>query len=199
MAPLFQYGFFDNDASLLIALIIGIAFGFILEQAGFGSATKLAAQFYGRDLTVFKVMFTAIITALLGMFWLGWAGVLDLSRVYILPTYLVPQLAGGIIFGIGFVMGGYCPGTCCVAATTGKMDGWIHFLGMIAGIALFGEIFPLLEPFYSSSSMGQVTLDAYFSVPYGVAVFAVVVIALAGFVVAERVERKLNSIPVAEK
>ena len=130
-APLYQFGLFGNDTALLLAVPIGIGFGFFLEQAGFGSSVKLAQQFYLRDLTVFKVMFTAIVTAMLGLFWLSWIGFVDLSLVRVLPTYLVPQLAGGLVFGVGFVMGGYCPGTCCVAAVTGKMDGWTHLTGII--------------------------------------------------------------------
>src|SRR5688500_14904367 len=99
-----------------------------------GSARKLAGQFYLRDLTVFKVMFTAILTAMLGVFWLGWIGVLDLSRVYVPETWIVPQLAGGIVFGIGFVMAGLCPGTSCVSAATGRIDGLMTVAGMFLGI-----------------------------------------------------------------
>lgn len=193
MAPFYRFGLFGEDTSLLFAFLIGIGFGFFLERAGFGSATKLASQFYGRDLTVFKVMFTAIITAMLGLFWLAWFGILDLSRVFVLPTYLTPQLVGGLIFGVGFVSGGYCPGTCCVAAVTGKMDGWIHLAGMLAGIFIFGEVFPLLSSFYVSTPMGQTTLDQLFGLPYGVAVFLVVVLAVSGFYAAERIEKKFQS------
>jgi hypothetical protein len=178
---------------LVFAFIIGIGFGFFLERSGFGSSTKLAAQFYGRDLTVFKVMFTAIITAMLGLFWLGWAGLVDLSLVNILPTFLMPQLVGGLIFGVGFVMGGYCPGTSCVAAVTGKMDGWVHLIGMMAGILVFGELFPALETFYASSSMGQTTLDGVLGVSYGTAVFSIVVLALGGFHFAEKIEQRFSS------
>lgn len=192
-APFYRFGLFGEDTSLFFAFLIGIGFGFFLERAGFGSATKLASQFYGRDLTVFKVMFTAIVTAMLGLFWLAWFGMLDLSRVFVLPTYLTPQLVGGLIFGVGFVSGGYCPGTCCVAAVTGKMDGWIHLAGMLAGIFIFGEVFPLLSSFYVSTPMGQTTLDQFFGLPYGVTVFLVVVLAVSGFYAAERIEKKLQS------
>jgi hypothetical protein len=82
-APFFEYGLFGESASLVVAFLIGIAFGWFLERSGMGSARKLAGQFYLRDLTVFKVMFTAIVTALLGVFWLGWVGVLDVSRIYV--------------------------------------------------------------------------------------------------------------------
>jgi len=193
MAPYYRFGFFGEDTSLAFAFAIGIGFGFFLERAGFGSATKLAAQFYGRDLTVFKVMFTAIVTAILGLFWLGWSGVLDLSQVLVLPTFLTPQLVGGLVFGAGFVSGGYCPGTCTVAAATGKMDGWMHLAGMLGGIFVFVELFPFLESFYESSPMGEATLDEFFGLPYGMTVFLVVAVAIAGFYGAEQIEKKLQS------
>ncbi len=108
-APFYTHGLFGNDASLVVALLIGIGFGFFLERGGLGSATKLTAQFYMRDLTVFKMMFAAIITAMVGFFILSWVGLLDISHVYLSSTYIIPQTIGGLIFGAGFVMGGYCP------------------------------------------------------------------------------------------
>ena len=122
-APFFEYGLFGPAFSLVVALIIGVAFGWCLERSGMGSARKLMGQFYLTDLTVFKVMFTAIITAMLGIFWLGWIGVLDIARVYVPETYILPQLVGGIIFGVGFATAGLCPGTSCVSAVTGRGDG----------------------------------------------------------------------------
>src|SRR3989304_571971 len=187
-APLYQFGMFGNDTALLLAVPIGIGFGFFLEQAGFGSSVKLAQQFYLRDLTVFKVMFTAIVTAMLGLFWLSWIGFLDLSRVNLLPSYPLPQAVGGLLFGIGFVSGGYCPGTACVAASTGKLDGFVHLLGMTTGILLFGEIFPYLSRFYDSTALGEVTLADAIGIPSNVMVFLIVVLAVLGFVAAERIE-----------
>ena len=192
-APFYQFGLFGNDIALLFAVIIGIGFGFFLEQAGFGSSVKLAQQFYFRDLTVFKVMFTAIITAMLGLFWFSWFGLIDLSLVHVLPTFVVPQFAGGLVFGIGFVMGGYCPGTCCVASVTGKMDGWIHLLGMFTGIFLFGEIFPRIADWYSSTPLGEVTLFQLLNLSHGTTVFLIVLIALAGFYGAEKLEARFRS------
>ncbi len=189
-APFFKFGYFGEEISLIIAFIIGIGFGFFLERAGFGSGRKLAAQFYLYDMTVFKVMFTAIVTAMLGLFWLGVLGVVDLSLVYVSPTYLIPQIVGGLILGIGFVIGGYCPGTSCVGAATGRYDAMIYLLGIIAGIFTFGELFPLLKDFYYSTPMGQVTLPQFFGVRYGLVVFLVVLMALGGFVGAEWVEKK---------
>jgi hypothetical protein len=189
-APFFEYGFFGQGFSLVVALIIGVAFGWCLERSGMGSARKLMGQFYLTDLTVFKVMFSAIITAMLGIFWLGWIGFLDIARIYIPETYILPQLAGGIIFGVGFATAGLCPGTSCVSAVTGRGDGVAAMLGMLGGVLLAGVFFGLLEPFYQSTPHGTFTLPALVRVPYGVVVFVIVAIALVGFHVAERVERR---------
>ncbi|MBI5474669.1 MAG: YeeE/YedE family protein [Ignavibacteriae bacterium] len=190
-APFFKFGLFGDEASLIVAFIIGIGFGFFLERAGFGSGRKLAAQFYFTDMTVFKVMFTAIVTAMLGLFWLSVLGVVDLSLVYVSQTYLAPQIVGGLILGVGFVIGGYCPGTSCVSAATGRYDAMIYILGIIAGVFVFGEAYPLLKDFYSSGAMGKVTLPELFGVSYGLVVFLVVLMAVGGFVGAEWVEKKL--------
>ncbi len=192
-APFYEFGLFGNDTALIVAVVIGIGFGFFLEQAGFGSSVKLAQQFYLRDLTVFKVMFTTIVTAMLGLFWLSWLGLVDLSLVRVLPTYFIPQLVGGLVFGVGFVMGGYCPGTCCVAAVTGKMDGWIHLFGMMTGILLFGEVYPFIEVWHNSTPMGEITLASFFNLSHGTTVFLIVAIALLGFYGAEKLEAQLRS------
>ena len=189
-APLFENGLFGEGASLVVALVIGIAFGWFLERSGMGSARKLAGQFYLRDLTVFKVMFTAIITAMLGVFWLGWAGVLDLSRVYVPETWILPQLVGGIVFGLGFAMAGLCPGTSCVSAATGRIDGLAVVIGMFAGVFGTGLVFRSLQPFYESTPRGTFTLPEFLNVPEGVVVFATVAIAIAGFKGAEALERR---------
>jgi uncharacterized membrane protein YedE/YeeE len=187
-APLFEYGLFGAGFSLVVALIVGIAFGWCLERSGLGSARKLMGQFYLTDLTVFKVMFTAIITAMLGIFWLGWLGFLDVARIYVPETYILPQLVGGIIFGVGFATAGLCPGTSCVSAVTGRGDGVAAVLGMLTGVLIAGVFFGLLEPFYQSTPHGTFTLPALMRVPYGVVVFAIVGIALGGFYVAELIE-----------
>jgi uncharacterized membrane protein YedE/YeeE len=189
-APFFEYGLFGEGASLIVALIIGIAFGWFLERSGMGSARKLAGQFYLTDLTVFKVMFTAILTAMLGVFWLGWLGVLDVSRIYVPETWILPQLVGGVVFGTGFAMAGLCPGTSCVSAATGRIDGVAVILGMYAGVFGTGLLFERLATFYASTPRGAFTLPDLLNVNQGVIVFAIVLIALAGFQVAERIEAR---------
>jgi hypothetical protein len=193
IAPFFKYGLFGEDLSLVVAFITGIGFGFFLERGGFNSAKKLAAQFYFTDLTVFKVMFTAIITAMVGLYYLSVIGFLDLSLVYLTPTFLLPQVVGGLILGFGFVIGGYCPGTSCVAVSTGRIDGLVYLGGIVFGILVFGEIFPLVSSFYVSTAMGQITLPQITGLPYGLLVFLVVLMALGGFVGATWVEKKMAS------
>ena len=192
-APLFKFGLFGDSISLVIAFLIGIGFGFFLERAGFGSARKLTAQFYLTDMAVFKVMFTAIITAMLGVFYLGWIGFLDVSLVYITPTYLLPQIVGGLILGIGFVVGGYCPGTACVAVSTARIDAVVFLAGVIFGIFVFGEAFPILQGFYTATPMGQITLPQLLHMPYGLIVFFVALMAVGGFAGATWVEKTLAS------
>lgn len=191
-APFFKFGYFNDDVSLVVAFIIGIGFGFFLERAGFGSARKLASQFYLNDLTVFKVMFTAIITAMVGLYYLSVVGLVDLSLVYVSETYIIPQTVGGLLLGIGFVVGGYCPGTSCVAASTGRLDGIVYLMGVVAGIFIFGESFDLVKDFYNSTNLGTLTLPELLNIPYGLLVFAVVLMALGGFAAAGWAEKKFG-------
>jgi uncharacterized membrane protein YedE/YeeE len=175
---------------MIAAVAIGIAFGWTLERAGLGSAPKLAGQFYLTDFTVFKVMFTAIVTAMLGAYWFSRLGVLDLGAVYMPETFLLPQLAGGLLFGAGFVIAGLCPGTSCVAAATGRGDGALVMLGMFSAVLITGLAFDPLLHFYESSARGALTLPSLLRLPYGVVVCGVVVMALLAFQIAERVERR---------
>ena len=177
-------------ASLVTAVAIGAAFGASLERAGLGSARKLVGQFYGTDLTVLKVMFSAIVVAMLGAFWLGWLGVVDLSRVAVPETWWVPQLVGGAAFGAGMATAGLCPGTSCVAAASGRGDGLMVVLGMFVGVVVTGLAFAPLQRFYESTARGPMTFPQLLHVPYGTVVFAVVAIALGAFALTERWERR---------
>jgi hypothetical protein len=191
-APFYKYGLFGDEMSLIIAFVLGIGFGFFLERAGFGSARKLAAQFYLNDMSVFKVMFTAIVTAMLGVTYLGWIGWLDLGQVYLVPTYLGPQIVGGLVLGVGFVIGGYCPGTSVASLATGRIDALMYALGIFAGTMVYAEIYPAIKGFVNSDAMGQVTLPEVLHLPWGVVVFAVVLIAVVGFAFATWVERRVG-------
>jgi uncharacterized protein len=189
IAPLIDAGVLSDSASLLLALAIGVAFGWALERAGLGNARKLMGQFTLTDLTVFKVMFSAIVTAMLGSFWLARLGWLDLSRVYVPETFIVPQILGGLIFGAGFVAGGLCPGTSCVAAATGRIDGIAVIAGMLAGVTGAGWLLPRVPALLDATPRGVLTLPDALHISYGAAVFFVVVVALTGFRAATAIER----------
>jgi len=193
MAPFADFGYIGPGTGLLTALALGIAFGFFLERGGLGNAVKLAGQFYLTDLTVFKVMFAAIVTAMLGLFWLSVLGLVQLPLVFVPPTYLLPHLAGGLVFGVGFVVGGLCPGTSCVSASSGRLDGLAVLGGMLLGILGFNEAFPLVEALYRATPRGSVTIPQLLGLPHGVLVAATVAAALLGFVAAERIERRARA------
>lgn len=192
-APFYKFGAFNEEVSLIVAFVIGIGFGFFLERAGFGSAKKLAAQFYFYDMSVLKVMFSAIVTAMIGIFYFSWMGWVDLSLVYINPTYIVPQIVGGLFLGFGFVIGGYCPGTSAVGCSTGKIDAMVYLVGIMIGIFAFGESFPLVKGFFNSTPMGQITIPQFLNLPYGLVVFLVVLMAVGMFAAAEWGEKKMAS------
>ena len=174
------------------AVIAGFAFGFVLENAGFGSARKLAAQFYLKDMTVLKVMFTAIVTAMLGLVLLRAVGVLEFDNVYVNPTFMGPQVIGGLIFGAGFAVGGYCPGTAVVAAASGKIDA-IAFLGGIgAGVLAFAGSYPRVEAFAKSGSGERLFLTDWLKLNYGVVAILVTLMALGMFAGAEWIEKKMS-------
>ncbi len=199
-APFYKLGAFGDEAGLIVAFLIGIGFGYFLERGGFGSARKLVSQFYLNDLAVFKVMFTAIVTAMLGVTYLSWAGFLDLSLVYLVPTYWIAQVVGGLVLGVGFVVGGYCPGTSIVATATGKLDGLVFVLGFAAGTLGFAVAFPLLKGLYTAGDLGTRTLPGVLGIPYGILVFGVVLVAVFGFMGATRVEKLMaaKAAPTAE-
>jgi uncharacterized protein len=180
-----------TQSSLAGALGVGIAFGWCLERAGLGSAPKLMGQFTLRDMTVLKVMFSAIVTAMLGLFWLSWLGVVDLGRVALPPTFIGPQIAGGIVFGAGMALAGLCPGTSCVAAATGRIDGLMVAMGFFVGVLGTGLAVPAIARFYASGARGAVALPASLGVAQGTVTFVVVAGALAAFVVAGRIERAM--------
>ena len=175
---------FDLAASLgpvayaLVFGAIGFGFGAALEMGGFGDTRKLAGQFYFQDMTVLKVMFTGIVVAAVLVALATSFGLLDMSRVFVNPTYLWPGIVGGLIMGVGFVIGGFCPGTSLVAASTLKIDGMFFLLGALVGVWLFGETVGSFQGFWLSSYMGRFTLPEWLGLPLGVTVLLVVVMAL---------------------
>jgi rhodanese-related sulfurtransferase len=182
----------------IIYLLIGFAFGFVLEISGFGNSRKLAAQFYFTEMTVLKVMFSAIIVAMVLIFLSTALGLLDYNLIWVNPTYLVPGIVGGLIMGVGFIVGGFCPGTSLVSAATLKLDGIMFVLGVFFGIFLFGETVGLYEDFWFSTYMGRFTIMDLFNASTGVVVLLIVLAALLAFAGAEMAEKYIGKMNLAQ-
>lgn len=180
----------ENPWTYLVFGLIGFGFGFTLEMSGLGNSQKLAAQFYFKELTVLKVMFTAIVTAMVLLFGAVSLGILDFNLVWVNETYLATGIVGGLIMGVGFIVGGFCPTTSLASASTGKIDGMLFMLGGFVGAFLFGETEQYFDHWYSTAGYyGRVTLDQVFNLPVGVVVLLVVLMALFMFWGSEQLER----------
>ncbi len=175
---------------MLIALVIGIGFGFALEQAGFSSSRKLVGMFYGYDTTVIKVFFTAAIVALVGSQLLSYFGLLDLNKVFVNEFYVKSAIIGGIVMGAGFILGGFCPGTGLSAMSIGKIDAIFFFLGGLAGAFVFAETWPLIQDLAMSSYKGPVRINEVLGMSTGLFTLLLIVVAVAMFWVAEKAEKR---------
>jgi rhodanese-related sulfurtransferase/uncharacterized membrane protein YedE/YeeE len=187
-----------NELNFVVALFVGIAFGFILEQAGFSSSRKLVGLFYGYDFTVLRVFFTGGVVAMLGVVALDHWGLLDMSLVYINPTFLWSAIVGGLIMGLGFVIGGFCPGTSVCAAAIGKIDGMIFVVGSFIGVYIFAEGYPLFEGLYKSANWGDVRIFNTVGVSQTLFAFLMTAVAVAAFWTVTFIEKKVNGRPNPE-
>ena len=181
----------SDQLSLVVALVLGLAFGFVLEQAGFSSSRRLAGVFYGYDFTVLRVFFTAAVTAMLGVILLSSAGLLDIELIFVNPLWLYPAIVGGVIMGVGFIVGGYCPGTSICAAAIGKVDATFFVVGGLLGVLLFGELFPLYKDFFASSALGPIKVYQSLGISQGLFAFLLAAAAVAAFAITTRLERKV--------
>ena len=193
-----------RQEGLVVAVLIGIAFGFVLERAGFGRADKLAAQFYLRDMRVFKVMFSAIVTAMLGLTiasGLGLTNLRDISESIASFTWIWPMLAGGFLLGVGFIVSGYCPGTSIVAAGSGNVDGVVTVGGVVAGTFVYSKLLliPAFHHFHDSGERGPWFLYDVVKVPPALLAAAVAAMAVLAFIGAEKVEALMGGARTAKR
>lgn len=189
MFPLYTQDAIGYEVALVLYALVGVGFGFALERAGFGSAPNLVAQFYGTDTRVLKVMFTAIVTACVGLALLSSAGIVDLAAVQVPTTYLWPHLVGGLILGVGFIVSGYCPGTSVVAAASGKWDGLMTLAGVALGSLLYGLVHPAIADFSNAGDLGVLRWTDLLGLPDAVLAVAVLGMAVGAFLLGEHAER----------
>lgn len=182
----------SDELNLIVALLIGIAFGYILEQAGFSSSRVLAGVFYGYDFTVLRVFFTAGVTAMSGVIILGYLGWLDTDFIYINPTFLEAAILGGVIMGFGFIIGGFCPGTSVCAAAIGKIDAMFFVGGGLIGVFLYGELYPWFEGISNADFLGNIRIFNSIGISQGIFALALIVVAVGAFVLTTMIEKKVN-------
>ncbi len=187
----FNSGTLDSPAAFLASLLIGLAFGVALERAGFGSSRRLAGIFYFRDMAVLKVMFTAVIVAMLGVSYAKAFGWVTTDNVYFLHTLYAAQILGGLIFGVGFVMGGWCPGTAAVGMASGKIDALVFLAGAVGGSILYNELYPAVAPL-TANDRGVVFGFESLGVSEAGFAFVFTLIAVGCFWGAEAIERTRN-------
>lgn len=188
MLPLDMAADFGKIIGYITFFLVGASFGAVLEVGGFGDSRKLAAQFYFKDMTVLKVMFTGIIVACLLIFLTSSIGFLDFSKIFVNQTYLWPGIVGGLIMGVGFIVGGYCPGTSIVSAASFKLDGITFFIGTIIGVGFFGESVTSITNFWNSSFTERLLVSDWLGWSIGATVVGVVILALTMFYAAEKTE-----------
>ncbi|HEX2968618.1 MAG TPA: YeeE/YedE thiosulfate transporter family protein [Bacteroidales bacterium] len=190
MGPLSVNEIISENTNLFLAFIIGIGFGFVLEQSGFSSSRKLAGVFYGYDTVVLKVFFTAAITAMLGLLFFSLFGWIDLEMIYVNPTYLTSAIVGGIIMGAGFIIGGFCPGTSFCGASIGKIDAMVFVGGLFIGVLIFGLGYNIWDGMYVANFLGSPRISESLGLTDGVFALILIVVALTMFRIAEWAESK---------
>jgi hypothetical protein len=168
-----------NDGGAISGLVCGVLFGYVLENAGFGSPCKLTAQFRLTDWSVFKVMFTAIVVAATGLWGfeqLGWVAV---DALFVPTSLVVASAVGGALVGSGFAVGGYCPGTSVVGLFSGRLDALVFIVGLVLGTFVFAGLYgPAIEALMAAGEVqtGDTISDAY-GIPQ-IAVIAILGVAL---------------------
>jgi hypothetical protein len=126
----------DSPRQLVLGLVFGIVFGFLLQKGGVARYEVLMGQFFLTDFTVMKVILTAIVVGMVGVFALH---ALGLVKLHVKPTRYAANIAGGLVFGVGMALLGYCPGTGAAALGQGNYDAIAGMLGLMAGSYLYAE------------------------------------------------------------
>ena len=181
------------DSGIASGLLAGFLFGFILENAGFDSPRKLTGVFYLKDLSVFKVMFTAVIVAAF-LLWLSkQLGLMGSDSYYVPTPFYAAMAVGGLLVGAGFAVGGYCPGTSVAGLAGGRIDAIVFMIGMVLGIALFAAWFGPLENLYLATPgpQGQTLMDITGASEWLI-ILVLALMAWGGFKLGGKLERKLG-------
>ncbi len=190
IGPLVKNGIISNDINYIAAVLIGVLFGYALQRSGFTNSKKIASAFFLKDVDVPVVMFSAIITASLGLWGMSLLGLIDPGKIYFLPSYLLPMIVAGFIFGIGMAVGGFCPGTSLASMVTGKIDAMVFVGGFLIGSLLFGDFYPLWDKFYNSGANGVWRIDQLLNINLGLAILIITLLGVFGSIGMRKLQYK---------
>lgn len=158
---------------LFIGFLIGIVFGFLLQKGGATQYDVIINQLLLRDFTVLKIMFAAIIVGMIGIYAMKALGLIELQPK---PCNVYPIIIGGLIFGAGFALLGYCPGTSVGAVGSGSIHALIGVVGILTGAGIYASIYPLVRKNLDKPDLGNVTLPELFGVNQWILIFLITVI-----------------------
>jgi uncharacterized membrane protein YedE/YeeE len=148
---------------LLLGLLIGLAFGAVLMLTGLSNPRLIVGMLRLEDLRLLKLLATALGVGIAGIALLDSGGFAHLS---VKTTHVLANLVGGAIFGIGFAVTGYCPGTALAGAAEGRRDAIFTILGGLLGTALFTVSYSALKPILIDPLMfGKLTLPSLLGLP----------------------------------
>jgi hypothetical protein len=131
---------------------------------------------------------------MIGVLYMDYLGYVDMSQLYVHPTYLWGAIIGGVIMGVGFVAGGFCPGTSLCAVAIGKIDAIVYVVGIMIGVFIFSELFSIFEPIYDGYFYGNITLMDTFGFSAYWIVFIFAIIAIVAFVVTSFIHKKVKKV-----
>jgi uncharacterized membrane protein YedE/YeeE len=171
---------------LIYGLITGVAFGFLLQKGRVLRYDKQLGALRLQDLTIVKFMFSSVLVGMVGVYLLV---DFDLAKLSIKTTVLGGNVLGGLIFGVGWGLLGYCPGTSAGALAEGRWDALWGILGMLAGAALFAEVFPLMQQTVLTwGVLGKLTLPQVLGINHWFVIIPFIVAGLALFRFIEKKE-----------
>ncbi|MFT3765313.1 MAG: YeeE/YedE thiosulfate transporter family protein [Minicystis sp.] len=183
--------------NVLAPLVIGFAFGFVLQKGGLTQYAKVAGVFRFADLTVLKFLLSALITGAVALRLLQAAGLA--GPIPVTDTYLLGNLLGGMIHGVGMALVGFCPGTVVAGAGEGRLDNLVFGIpGLFAGAIAFGFAWPAFFAALSRvGALGRITAGELFHVSPAILVLIFAEVVLIVFYLVERGKRPGHGPPAA--
>jgi uncharacterized membrane protein YedE/YeeE len=147
--------------TLILGLVIGMAFGAILQLGGASMYHKIMGSLLLKDMDIIKLILMGIAVGTVGIYALD---LVDMANMSIKPTYVVGIIIAGLIFGVGFAVAGYCPGTCVVASAEGKTDAMVTVLGGLVGVLVYAIVYPAISGLIDVTNYGEVTVPSVFNI-----------------------------------